>query len=450
MKRSVALLTYIALILLCAMTATGQKPAAASGIAAPGLDRSTGTAAPSPTGIDSTLTASLITCYPGPEVYELCGHEALRIRGAGIDSVWNYGVFDFLEPNFVYRFVKGETDYMLAGYPFSWFLPDYQIRGSRVVEQDLNFTPEQTARLRRLLQVQSLPQHRKYRYNYVRDNCATRIVRDLQRVSGDSLDIPDDVRYDSFRQVMRKYHKDYPWYQFGIDIALGQGIDQKLQPGEQMFVPMEMMQDMAATKFKDGRPLIKATRVLNEGRENATLPPTPFWLTPLAWSLVVLLTSMGVAVHDVRRVRVSRWWWSVYYGLTGTAGCIVTFLVFFSSHDSTSPNLLILWLNPLQLLIAAGVWIRRWHPAVTVMSWANMLVVGLMLLVWPMQRQSGNAAIFPMMAADLVLAAVWAIISNKTSYNNVIAEATRGRSKTATKPAGTTSRKTPSTTRRRK
>lgn len=44
------------------------------------------------------LTVSLITCAPGRDVYELCGHSALRIRGEGMDSVWNYGLFDFSAP----------------------------------------------------------------------------------------------------------------------------------------------------------------------------------------------------------------------------------------------------------------------------------------------------------------------------------------------------------------
>ncbi len=34
--------------------------------------------------------------------------EAIRVRGDGIDSVWNYGTFDFTAPNFLYRFVKGD------------------------------------------------------------------------------------------------------------------------------------------------------------------------------------------------------------------------------------------------------------------------------------------------------------------------------------------------------
>ena len=72
-----------------------------------------------------SLIVSVITCQPGREIYELCGHEAIRVRGimngVPMDSVWNYGIFDFAQPNFVYRFVKGETDYRVAGYPFSWF-----------------------------------------------------------------------------------------------------------------------------------------------------------------------------------------------------------------------------------------------------------------------------------------------------------------------------------------
>ena len=84
---------------------------------------------------------SLITCYPGQNIYELYGHTELRVRGSGYDWVFNYGTFDFRAPNFIYRFVKGETDYMLAGYPSSYMLVGYERR--KVVEQVLNLTPSQ-------------------------------------------------------------------------------------------------------------------------------------------------------------------------------------------------------------------------------------------------------------------------------------------------------------------
>ena len=165
-----------------------------------------------------SVVVSLITCWPGSEVYELCGHEALRVRGimngTPVDSVWNYGVFDFNEPHFVYRFVKGETDYMLAGYPFAWFLPEYVQSGRRVLEQDLNLTPEEATRLVKRLQNEGLPQNRTYRYNYVRDNCATRIIDRVDEVTSKNVIYPDSVKYGSFRKEMRAYHKNYPWYHF--------------------------------------------------------------------------------------------------------------------------------------------------------------------------------------------------------------------------------------------
>ena len=146
-----------------------------------------------------SLVVSLITCWPGAEVYELCGHEAVRVRGINpdgtvTDSVWNYGVFDFAAPNFLYRFVKGETDYMLAAYPTSMFMPEYMAHGRRVVEQDLNLTREETARLVALLREEARPENRTYRYNYVKDNCATRILDRIDEAVGHPVVYPDSVR----------------------------------------------------------------------------------------------------------------------------------------------------------------------------------------------------------------------------------------------------------------
>ncbi len=369
-------------------------------------------------GSDGPLTASLITCWPGPEIYELYGHSALRIRGEGIDSVWNYGVFDFREPNFVGRFVSGQTDYMVMGYPFAWFLPEYKHRGSRVVEQDLNLTPEEVQKLLRCLQIASLPQNRKYRYNYIKDNCATRLTDRMSEATGKVLLLRGEKRYGSYRDEMRYYNRNYPWYQLGIDVALGSGLDVKIGVGNEMFVPVEMKERLDSARWSDGRYVVKAERELLAGRDDAVLPPTPWWVTPLLWSVVVLLISIVLSVVDYRRHRPSRWWYSVWFGLLGLAGCLVAFLVFGSSHEATSPNILLLWLNPLQLIIAIGVWWRCMRPAVLAMAICNIVVIICLLLGWPFQSQSGNAAFFPLMAATLVSASTYAIIYTTYSYKN--------------------------------
>ena len=110
----------------------------------------------SPSDGGGDLIVSLVTCAPGPDVYELCGHTAVRIRNERMDSVWNYGIFDFDSPNFIYRFCKGETDYMVCGYQFERFMPAYVMRGSRVTEQVLNLTQDEASRLMDILKIESL------------------------------------------------------------------------------------------------------------------------------------------------------------------------------------------------------------------------------------------------------------------------------------------------------
>jgi len=359
-----------------------------------------------------SIIVSLVTCAPGPEIYELCGHEAVRVRGVidgeRLDSVWNYGVFDFTEPNFVYRFVKGETDYRLAGYPFSWFMPEYVAAGRKVTEQDLNLSQEDARKMLHLLREESKPRNCRYRYNYVKDNCATRILWRLDSASSSRIVYPDEVRHGTFRKVMRAYHRAYPWYQFGIDLALGDGLDRPLRGREEMFVPIEMMLKAGGAQFEDGRRLVSATRVLNEGRGDVTLPPTPWYLTPMAAGCLVFVLSLSVCGWQVWRKRIVRAAYAVWFGICGMAGCVVSFLVFFSEHEATSPNLLLLWLNPLQLLMVAGVLSRRLRYGALAMAWYNLVAVGCLLIVWPFQTQSANPAVFPMMGTTLVLAAAYA------------------------------------------
>lgn len=366
-----------------------------------------------------SVIVSLVTCWPGKEVYELCGHEAIRVRGEGIDSVWNYGVFDFNEPNFVGRFVSGQTDYMLASYPFPLFMAEYVQGNRRVVEQDLNLSQEEAWRLLGMLREEALPRNRTYRYNYVKDNCATRIVDRVDQAADRRVIYPDTVKYGTFRREMRSYHKDYPWYQFGIDLALGSGLDVGIPGRAEMFVPIEMMEKVDGAHFDDGAPLVARTRILFEGGENASLPPTPWYVTPLFIFSLLSLLMILIAIVQLRRKRIVRWIYSVWFGILGFVGCLTAFLVFVSTHEATSPNILLVLLNPLQLIVAVGVWMGwrgRWMTLP--MVWWNVVAVGLLLLAWPMQRQTADPAMFPIMAATVALAASYAIIISTGSYKN--------------------------------
>ena len=195
-----------------------------------------GTPAPAPLSGQGAPQAkvSVLTCAPGAEIYQLEGHTALRLQIPAADSstardvVVNWGVFDFAAPNFVYRFVKGETDYMALAYPTQFFLEEYRREGRRVVEQTISLTPAQTDSLLEAISLNLLPENRTYRYNYVLDNCATRPMELLTSHAGMADTAPfgsAEAGEQTFRTEMRRYHTNYSWYQFGIDLALGSGLD---------------------------------------------------------------------------------------------------------------------------------------------------------------------------------------------------------------------------------
>lgn len=344
------------------------------------------------------LTVSLLTCAPGPDVYELCGHAALRIRNAEMDSVWNYGIFDFSSPNFIYRFCKGETDYMVRGYEFRRFMPAYVMRGSKVLEQVLNLTQEEARKLRSLLQIEALPQNCIYRYNYVRDNCATRPWKRVTQAVERQILLPDTLLFRSFRDEMRFFHRNYPWYQFGIDCALGSGLDYPMAKDEDTFAPPVLEWKLARATI-NGSPLVKETNVIFTGYYDATLPPTPWLLTPMAAALVMLLLGFGTLFALLKYGKYVRSCISVYFLLTGLAGCVITFLVFFSSHEATSPNWLLVWLNPIQLILSVGVWFKSWRRVVNALAWYDALMPPLLAIVWVFLPQVANPAVLPMLFA---------------------------------------------------
>lgn len=199
----------------------------------------------------SPVTVTLVNVYPGSDIYELEGHSALRLTGADGDFAVSWGQFDFNAPNFVYRFVKGETDYSVALIPWAYFENAYIRQGRRMVGHVIDMDSTQTAALLEFVARNLEPANRIYRYNYVKDNCATRPLRALEAAFGDSIALgPAVVESESsfpvtFRNVMRRYHANYPWYQFGIDLALGSGIDYPLSRREMAFAPVVMDSQLA-------------------------------------------------------------------------------------------------------------------------------------------------------------------------------------------------------------
>lgn len=349
-------------------------------------------------GQDS-LSVGFVTCYPGPEIFELYGHEGVRVSGRlnghPIDVVFNYGLFDFNSPGFIYRFVKGETDYKIGFEPTELFLYPYKERGSRVVERVLPLTQDEAHRMFELLCEDVKPENNTYRYKYFSANCATRPLDHLEEVTGGRLTPkPDkDALQITYRDLLKRYNEGYPWYQFGIDLVLGLELDKPVTPRQASFVPVELEN----LYFRD-----MPVRVINEGQGDMRLAPTPIMLRP--WFVAWLLFAAAMAFVLLKwRSRVV---YACWFGLQGMVGLLVCWLVFFSYHEGTSPNLLAWWLNPVWLLIPILIWRKSWHRICNCVLTANAVVTGTLLLTWPILPQATNPAVFPLMGITILLAVV--------------------------------------------
>lgn len=371
-----------------------------------------------PAGADTTVW--LVTAWPGKEVYQLEGHTALAvaIKGKG-ELAYNFGVFDFSSPGFVGRFVAGETDYMAVEWPLSAFINEYKQEGRRMVARELNLTPAQKAAVVSNLQQNVLPQNCTYRYNYVKDNCATRPLAAIERVLPDSIVFApapfeaQSLLRPTFRNVMRLYHSRYPWYQFGIDLALGSGIDYPLQRREIAFAPVEL-DAMLANARCNGVPVVRRTAVLVDAAPDAAvLPATPWWATPDFVCSVFFLITVVVTVRDIRRRKVCRPFDAAFYGIMGLAGCVLTYLIFVSVHEATSPNYLYLWLNPLCLLVPLLIWLKKCKKVLICYHCVNFAVLLVLLGAWYFLPQSTNSAFLPLISADILRSASYVAVKRK-------------------------------------
>lgn len=354
--------------------------------------------------VDS-LEVSFVNFYPGSEIYELEGHSVLRLQYKdSLDVMISYGMFDYNEPNFVYRFVKGETDYWVAMIDTDIFVRSYISQGRTISEHSIIMDSAQKRKLLDLLNVNLLPQNSVYRYNYVKDNCATRPLKMLQDAYGDTIKLQEPenegAKCRSYRDVMRLYHRNYPWYQFGIDIALGQGIDYDLTPNEKAFAPI-VLEHQLANATMGGKKISGASRLIFEGKD-VVLGATPWYATPIFVFSVLFVIVLVITIHDIRKRRVTKWLDAILFSIFGLVGLLLTFLIFISSHEATSPNWLYLWLNPLCLIVPIFIWLKKCKIVVMSYQIANFAFIIVMAIIWPIVGQSGNVAFLPLIGCDLL------------------------------------------------
>src|SRR5262249_4028949 len=116
---------------------------------------------PEPAVAGSELTISLMTMGAGVRVWELFGHNAILVEDTSLGTAiaYNYGMFDFRQENFLWRFIQGRMRYWMEGFDLASTLVIYRRANRSVWVQELNLSPSQRVALRDFLEWNERPEN---------------------------------------------------------------------------------------------------------------------------------------------------------------------------------------------------------------------------------------------------------------------------------------------------
>ncbi len=334
-----------------------------------------------------------------PELYSAFGHSAIRVVDPvnRIDWIFHYGVFDFNQKNFYTNFALGHMIYKIGSAKYAPYLAYYleEDRHLRMQYLNLNLTEKQA--LFNSLLHNYRPENRNYLYNYVFDNCATRIRDVIGHATPAGIDLNESYveKGKTIRDLMDDYLSEQPWGDFLIDLGLGMQIDREATSLEYMFLPDYIFRafDGAEIIKPDGenRSLVAETVVINQPapKTSDTGFLTPFNFFTLLFFVVGFLTHL-----DLKKERRTSWLDALLFGVTGFVGCWLLFLWFGTAHLSKY-NLNLLWAIPLHLPAIALIGKHKWLPLLRKYLLYTGYFYILLFVVWAVLPQPLHMSLVP-------------------------------------------------------
>lgn len=338
---------------------------------------------------------SLVTYTPGEELYQAFGHSCIRIRdeGLGFDRLYNFGTFNFDTPDFYLKFARGDLLYELAVGQADAEIKEAAAGGQGVTEVVLNLAQEQKQELFYNLEVNLLPENRAYRYDFIFDNCSTRVRDAFERICGQQLAAPIK-KQRTFRQMLDPYLDRIPWTQFGISLLLGMRVDRAVIGREACFLPADLESAVENGQVDGASLQLDRVRVF----EAKGLPQPIPWLRPQ-----YVFSGIGIIwflVWHLRKRTYSPRLSGAYLALIGFAGTFVLVFSLTTRHWVAHANLNLIWLFPGHL--PAGLWligspgssspILRWYLTMACFGSALFAIAA------PWLPQQFHIAIYPLIA----------------------------------------------------
>ncbi len=336
--------------------------------------------------------------YQG-EIYSAFGHTAIHVKDPmnRVDWVFNYGVFDFDQENFFWNFARGKLLYQLGLSDYGRFVNHYIGENRYVIEQYLNLTQQEKQEMVDFLVNNYKPENREYNYNYVYDNCSSKVPEILGKIFPGRIDYSHHYVKEgtTVRDLMDEYLVYQPWGDWIIDVGLGYEIDREAAPETYMFLPdyVKLALDSARLSTDSSSvPLVQRTDLVYQSKpeEQSNGVFTPFNTFILVFFIVGFFTN-----RDFKREKRSRWVDVVLFTFVGILAWWLVFLWSATDHLSKE-NMNIFWAIPFHIPLVYFLNTKKLRK----FSMIYFQLVGIwyliLLLIWEAIPQPLHNALLPL------------------------------------------------------
>lgn len=346
----------------------GEGALAADAVSASSIDPASG----------SALRIGLMTISPGSVYWQSFGHNAILVENTVLREarLYNFGTFDFDQPNFLLNFLRGRMLYRLSEGSPGRDLAMYADEGRGVQLDWLNLTPDQQYAVAEMLAENALPENAEYRYDYFLDNCSTRVRDVINAVLSDAAREQLRARSEgaTYRRLALQYGATVPWMAVGMDLGLGRHADRPISFWEQSFVPEQFRRFAQDVEVKDSgapQPLISESLQLVEQQVELRAQSMPgVWVFALLCSVLAAgWWRLAGATSGLRRgIAV---WTGIAVSVAATLiGAGLIFLMTSTDHSMAAANENVLLFLPTSILLLPAFWQLRRGDARSGKIWA--------------------------------------------------------------------------------
>lgn len=331
------------------------------------------------------MRISILTCGVGDELYSSFGHTGIRIIDSlhKTDEVYNYGTFDFSDPDFYSKFTLGKLLYYLDKSSYNDFLYVYVVEKRNVREQVLNFTADQKIATRAYLENNLRPEYRAYKYDFLFDNCATRVRDIFPKVLGPEFYFGDVLhgKKISYRSIINQYLSDKHWERFGINLLLGSKVDSIMTNEGTMFLPDFIHKGLVHAKYRGNHIVSEDNLIL----DHKHVFKSSFSGPPL-WTMIglLVLTALSFLVRSFHYLKAVLRFLLLF--ITGLLGIFMLFMWIGTDHQSCSDNYNVLWAIPFNIIIAFIAHKKRYWLKIYALAAISLLIVALIVHIIGLQQ----------------------------------------------------------------